>query len=178
MSIWTTLASVDAPTGSGRFDLTGLDFTGYEILQVLAIGLRADTDGIFLFQQFYQGGVLQSGATAYRFAVHSQSSTPSSVNDADASDDHTRFQQGTAGWVWGNAAGESHSFRALIDRPMNTSIYKKIHGRGSWMGGDSNWVAHGVGYGFLQLTPAIDGIRIYPSSGNILSGKVRILGAA
>lgn len=177
--MWTLLASMDAPDGNGDFAFTGLDFSPYAMIQVVGVGLRSDTDGNHLFFQFTIGGTAQSGASDYRLAHHSLSSTPASTNGGDTSVGLLRQMHHTSTWAWGNASGQSISFTALLDVPDSTPLYKKIQTNCVWQGDTDTWVAGSVAMGFLQKnTDGIDGIRIYGNLGDLVSGHVRLLGAA
>lgn len=85
---------------------------------------------------------------------------------------------GTTAWTLqaglGNSTGENTAFTMELYNPSETSYHKLMRGKGISFTDTPNQFTYDFG-GLLSLTPAINAIQFYMSSGNI-SGTFRVYG--
>ena len=129
-----------------------------DLYEIDLIAFNPVTDNVNLLMRVSQGAVFLTGASDYFYAFDSGASVPDEAADFIA-------LTGTIG----NAAAEFATVTVRVFRPSAASFRKSV----TWVGGGRTGtpVSFGVnGIGALLLnTDAIDGVRFYPSSGNIAS---------
>lgn len=174
MTTWTTISSLDAPSG-GLFDFPSLTLTGYQVLQVVCAGITVTTDGTDVFMRFYVSG--SKVTTGYRWGLISERSTGTgNVADGDTSAGGILLVSNDVNNDVGNDVGEGFSALIMVDNPLSTALYKKATFQAVSTNNSANVVNHS-GEGVMENAGAIDGLSIEGSS-NLTAGKVRILGMA
>lgn len=173
MTTWTQIASLDAPT-TGAFDFPSLDFTGYQLVQVVCAGITVTTDGTNLFLRYYVASA--EVTTGYRWGMQSISTTPAVNDDGSTSAGGILLVSNDVNWNVGNAAGEGFGGIITIDNPTSTALYKKARFEVAFRG-PSNLIAMNGG-GILENTGAVMGLKITEAGAGITAGTVRVLGLA
>lgn len=168
---WTEIDRLNAPS-SGVFDFPSLTLTGYDVLQILCLGIRVTTDGSIVRLSFYVGG--SEVTSGYLWADQAISGSGAAVADGDTSDPSIVLGSDNAGWNTGNAATESFGARIFVDNPLSTALYKKAS-FDAWSVNTGGAPQGHSGAGLMANAGAIGGLKISGSS-NLTAGKVIILG--
>jgi len=152
-----------------------IDFTSnidstYKSYMVDFINGHPGTDAVSLYLRLSIGGTFQTGMDYERMysRIH-----PTSTQYAYSNSDNATFI--IMGNDIGNAANEAFNGRFILYNPSDTTFTKLIRGESiNNTSGDYPELFHFGGR--LDTESAIDGIRIYTSSGNIDSGIFKLYG--
>jgi len=170
------------PGRQGKFFIYGTEFsdtssvniqTGFEqatIIEVEFIVMKPATDGANLQVQFYEAGTLED-AGVYDNARYKQDSSNnvSFTNDSANAD----IPLGEVG----NGTGEAYCGTLTICHANNSATQTNYYARGVGMNADPELECYEVG-GELPQASVVDGIKVFFSSGNIASGKIKMYGYA
>jgi hypothetical protein len=121
----------------------------------------------------HSGSDVTSSYSRSRIRMKDDSATVSGdSNNANAGSIDNLF-----GYNVGNASGEAANFTAYLYDPASTDNYKFLYSMASYSENDG---APGFQQTVFSLasTNAVDGIKLFASSGNITSGTVKIYGLA
>ncbi len=165
--IQTQTASTDA-----SIDFTGLTST-YQSYMLIISDLLGVTDAAFPLCRISTLGVFNTGASEYDWGAHSGWGTTADANDTglgDVADSAIRISSTT-----GTGSNESGSGTFFINDLANASFFTSISGIG---GGKTSAAVAFVSqiFGRFLIAEANDGIQVFMSSGNILSGTFKLYG--
>ena len=166
------------PGRQGKFFIYGTTFsdtssvniqTGFEqatIIEVEFIVIEPVTDGAGLQVQFYEAGTLEDQGV-YDNARYKQDSSNnvSFTNDSANAD----IPLGEVG----NGTGEAYCGTLTICHANNSATQTSYYARGVGMNADPELECYEVG-GELPQASVVDGIKVFFSSGNIASGKLKM----
>jgi hypothetical protein len=172
MTTWTVIDSLDAPA-SNVFDFPALDFTGYQVAQVVCSGVTVTTDGTDILLTLYVGTEVVTG---YRWGMQTITSNTVLNDDGDTSDPAIALVSNDAGFDVGNPSTTSFGGILTIDNPLSTALYKRVRTEVVFDNASDVLVAMNGG-GIMENAGAITGLKISGSSA-LTAGKVRVLGLA
>lgn len=157
------------PSG-GVFDFQGVAFSGYQRVVLYLDGLTvSDTGDPSIRLQFYCGGVLQTASYRYETsAVSSSGGTPSLESGASTVASIIIAQRVQ------DDAGSSANIVVDLCNMDSSSLHKLVMSEYSEVG-TSGVADQGVSAGLLEVTTAVDGLRVFASAGNINSGQAMLL---
>lgn len=121
---------------------------------------RPATDNVALRMRFSQSGSFLAGAADYAWGA-SMGASPNN----DASDDSIGMST-----AWGNAANEFLHLKIKLVKPSSAAFSKAALWHGMFVNINGNAVESVGGGHLLANLNAIDGVRLFCSSGNIASG--------
>ena len=152
-----------------------VDFTSnidstYKAYMVEFINLHPGSDGQSIYVRFSVGGTFQTGTDYERLLarIHATASSYSYTNS-----DNTDII--IAGTDLGNEADEHSNGRFILYNPSDTTFTKQMRGDSIHVKSDGYPELFHFG-GRLDTTSAVDGIRLFMSSGNIDSGLFKLYG--
>lgn len=166
---WVLLNTLTASTSAAIQDTTSIT-SSYIHYMLVCDRLLPATNAVSLVMQLYSGGAYQTTGYGYSQMI------PSNYNNSTA--------QAYIKLSWNNnqisnvAAGGGYSGAINIVNPAGTGSYKAVVSTGT------NWDTNG-GPGMLAVTAtgcwaggtgAITGFQLYMTSGNIVSGTVKVYG--
>ena len=161
----TTLSSAAA-----QIDVTSNIDSTYDRYMINLINIRPATNAANLFMRFFQGGSADSGnvydsTSAYNGSDDGSGPTINRVNGGN----HMKLADEV-----GSDATEPFNGTVYLHDPSDTTTHTRFTGFGTWSRGDNATTA--LMGGRIGETAAVDGIRIYFSSGNVTSGIVKLYG--
>ena len=170
------------PGRQGKFFIYGTEFsstssvniqTGFEqasIIEVEFIVMKPATDGAGLMVQFYEAGTIED-AGVYDNARYYQDSSNNAgfVNDSANAD----IPLGEIG----SGTGEAYCGTLTICHANNSATQTSYYARGVGINADPEVMSYEVG-GELPQASVVDGIKVFFSTGNIASGKIKMYGYA
>lgn len=165
------IASASASNVAAVDFTAGIDGT-YDRYVLTGSLITVQTDNVGLNLRVTQNGGSAWLAANYSYIVGSPQ-TGNAINTAHNAS--TTLMPMLVSGV-GNAAGETCSFMAAFDRPSNTAVYKTFEFQATSFDNSGALQAH-IGSGaYKGNTSAINGVRVIPDSGNIVSGEFHLYG--
>ena len=171
------------PVKEGRFLITGTEITSSvsdvsiqngldqaTLLEIEFIMLKPVTDDASLRLQFYESGVLQSGAV-YDRATFSQNQDNTQVFNHSSNDTAIELKE------CGNDTYEFYNGQMVLFHAKDGSRQTNFMHKGNAMRGDGKQYSYQV-WGELPQASTVDGIKVFFDSGNIASGKIKVYGYA
>ena len=167
---WKLIGSQVA-TDDADLSQTGLDST-YDTYAIVLSDILMAVDAQHLYLRFGDSGGYDSGSTDYFWHLQvGVSASGYGTNAYDGSAD----PQIRVGSNLGNASGEGMGALFYLSRPGDGTSYPMIHG--TWSGlTPSTTMEGGVLMGIRTAVITLDRLQIYPSSGNITSGRMSVYG--
>jgi hypothetical protein len=169
------------PTKKGKFLITGTEITSSvasvsiqaglnqaTLLDVQFISLKPQNDNDSLRMQFYENGSLQTGAV-YDRATYSQNSSNTVAFNHSTNDTGIELKE------CGNATNEEYNGNMYIFHAKDSTRQTNFLHKGFAINSSGALVGYQV-WGELPQASLVDGIKIFFSSGNIESGKIKIYG--
>lgn len=142
----------------------------FNLYQFHGRGLRPVTDNVDLSFQVKTGGSFQTSSYAFAAAGF----VTGTANNQSASAAAASIL-GASGIAMGNAAGETVSFRAQIEDPAGTSLYK-VMGATVYMVNQAGSASPNISSGHYGSNAAITGVRWGTGSGNWAAGNIMLIG--
>tara|TARA_R100001224_G_C4009435_1_gene145629 strand:+ start:339 stop:953 length:615 start_codon:yes stop_codon:yes gene_type:complete len=169
----TITASADT-----EIDFTSLFTSTYKNYELHGTNVHVSSDGAHIGMRFFVGGSIKSDSH-YRYTrIRLYSGSTSSVSDmvvGAVEQTDTDFAM-VGGESVGNATGENTNFKITIFDPLGTDNYKMMKAETSYidLSPDSGQI-HASGH-YKNGTAALTGVRIFPNTGNIASGELKLYG--
>lgn len=170
---WRLIQTQTASTSAQIDFQTGIDTT-YDLYVIVLTNLLPDTDGDDLRMQVFQSAIIQTDATGYEYSFTVNSSAASGAATGGNSQG-TTFMALTNGS--GSTAGEALDAEIYFSAPSDATLHK-FWWSGTYFNNAGTPVMHRTtgGGSFNEDTTAIDGIRLFFSTGNVLSGTLALYG--
>lgn len=169
------------PTRKGLFFIGGADITssvaslsiqtGLEqatLLDIRFISLKPQNDNDSLRMQFYESGVLQTGAV-YDRATYKQDTSNTYTWNHSTNDTAIELLE------CGNDTHEEYNGKMFLYHAKDSTRQTNYLHKGFAFNSAGTLQSYQV-WGELPQASLVDGIKIFFSSGNIESGKIRIYG--
>lgn len=164
------LLSTVTASNSATVDIeTTLDST-YDAYLIVCSGITVATDGAGLFARMKIGGSYLTTLTYYSHLLASDSSATTNVEYNESGAAYMELIRNI-----GNAAGEHANLTIHLHNPASTSLRKGLYATGYAVNAIGN-TAMAYAVGSNSGTGALTGLRLYASSGNIVSGSFRLYG--
>ena len=165
----TLLATATASSDSEIDFTSGIDST-YSRYRLDFNNIVPGSDGASLYMRFFQGGVVDTGSVYDYFYFRTKCSTTST----GAAQGQNQAQMILLDTVDSQTEGGIHG-HINIYNPSNTNINTHFsHELVCQENGDIS-IGH-FGHGRIEQTAAVDGVRIYFSSGNVYQGTIKLYG--
>jgi len=162
------ISTTTISSGTAAVDISsGIDST-YKVYMFDIINLHIATNDTTLRMQFFQGGSVDTGGYDYSFQTYANNNS------------NQYFYATNEGYIEmtyasNNAAEAGHSGRIFLYDPASTTFNTNcIFNLTYQIDGDNCRIADGSGR--IEQTAAVDGIRLYMSSGNIDSAVIKLYG--
>ena len=163
------LLSTTAASSSANVDISSNIDSTYKAYMIEIINMHIATNDTTLRMRFFQGGSVDTGGYDYAFQTVANNTTSTGHYQATNADyiemTYAQQQQNEA----------DLSGRILIYNPADTTfntncVFNLVY----QVDGDNCRMADGCGR--IEQTEAVDGVRLYMSSGNIDSGTFKLYG--
>ena len=165
--------TVSSSVASVTMGTTSILTSTYKMYCFTGSNIHIDTDGATGHARIIQGGVEKSDSF-YRFSrirMYSGSSTVSGFVSETAS----RYPD-CWGESIGTSAGECTGFLGYLHDPAATDQYKVFYQTQGAQDTSRSQQLVVASYSYTGNTSAVEGIKFYPSSGNIISGTFKVYG--
>lgn len=172
MAAWTQIASMVSPA-AGYFDFQGLDLTPYEMIEIIASGVKVTSDGTKVFVTFYSAGPTLITSYDYENFILPDGGGLTDESNVGHTSVKLTFDGGSTYQV-GNAADEFFSCKIQLGNPTASGFKRTCLFAGNFINPAGDGI-HTDGGGFINDTAAITGFRLQGSS-DLVSGKVAVLG--
>ena len=192
MNLADTYAFTGTVSGAGQMVLlqtitasadTEIDFTGqftstYKNYELHGTNIHMSGDGNHIGMRYFVGGAIKSDSH-YRYTrirIYSGSTSTASAMVVGAVEQTDTDFAIIGGESIGNDTGEHTNFKITIFDPLGTDNYKMFKSEANYidLSPDSGQIHSGGHY--KNGTSALTGIRIFPNSGNIASGELKLYG--
>jgi hypothetical protein len=163
---WHLLSTITA-AASGTVDIETTFNSSYEVYKLVVSDLVPNTSAADILMRIKTGGSYDT-ASNYKFHLAYPSGNATTyVGDASAPiASSIKICEATGGNV---------CFTLTIYNPAGTSLQKLFNWEGVYVNSGTH-ATMSYGAGLHTATAALTGVRIYPHSGNIASGKFRLYG--
>jgi len=161
INITSSVASASITTGFSQSNILDIDF----------IAIKPQNDGDELAVRFYESGVEESAAV-YDRAYRSHDTSNSLGWQHSSNDNEIPLSTNV-----GNATGEMYSGMMTLFNHNNSSMYTTSFSKGNVLNSAGTQVTWYIA-GELPQSSQVDGIKLFFSTGNIESGKIKIYGYA
>jgi len=165
-----TLLATATASQDDQIDFTsGIDST-YSKYRLDFNNVVPGSDGASLYMRFFQGGAVDTGSVYDYFYFRTKCST-TTTGVAQGQNQAQMILLDTAdslteGGIYGHIN---------IYNPSNTNI--NTHFSHELVGQENGDISYGhFGHGRIEQTAAVDGVRIYFSSGNVYQGTIKLYG--
>jgi hypothetical protein len=160
---WVLLNTLTASNNATITDTTSIS-ASYTEYEVVVENLVPVTNSVFLYMQFQIGGAFQT--SGYATSIMNSNGTAVGANNA------------TAGITIGSSGvlntGSGVNSRFLLSNPSQSLVCKIIYGDYGYFSGSMN--VGSVAGCYNGGSGSITGLQFEASSGNLLSGKIKIYG--
>ena len=162
------ISTTTISSGTANVDISsGIDST-YKVYMFDIINLHIATNDTTLRMRFFQGGSVDTGGYDYSFQTYANNN--SNQYFYATNEDYIEMT-----YASNNAAEAGHSGRIFLYDPASTTFNTNcIFNLTYQIDGDNCRIADGSGR--IEQTAAVDGIRLYMSSGNIDSAVIKLYG--
>lgn len=171
-------------SNSATVDIETTFSSTYDAYMLVATACIVQTDGAALYLRTKQGGSYLTSNYAYRTAVPDSSDLADPLLEEDGSATNSTGFQSVSGSAAaqivlfpsvGNDASEACNFTVTVSSPASTAVQKSLRFEGSAINAAGD-IVNMNGAGKNSATSALTGVRVYASSGNIVSGSFRLYG--
>mgnify|MGYP003660583670 CR=1 FL=1 len=147
----------------------------YKLYIIVGTNIHVATDGVQGRAYFQQGGSdVTSNYARTRIKMESDANT--------VGGDNNNYNAGSIDNLFGNdignASGEVGNFISYLYEPASTDNFKQMMTFSQYFDNSANGGMYWNSHSYKANTNAIDGIKLFTSSGNISSGTVKIYGLA
>lgn len=175
---WTVITASD-PSAVATLNFTASIGSTYDCYAIVGRLIPAtDNRSLYLRVSTDGGSTFKSGASDYGWVViggyASADDVATAEDSGDTAADIIRLTGGGAAGV-GNATTEGCEFTIYFHAPSSTAVHKRFNGVVSGLDASGNPLIATFA-GVYKATTAINGVRLYFSTGNIASGHVVLYG--
>ena len=147
----------------------------HKLYMIVGTNIHVATDGAQGRAYFQQGGSdVTSNYARTRIKMESDANT--------VGGDNNNYNAGSMDNIFGNdignASGEVANFISYLYEPASTDNFKQMMTFSQYFDNSANGGMYWNSHSYKTNTNAIDGIKLFASSGNISSGTVKIYGLA
>jgi len=162
------LSTTTISSGTANIDISSNIDSTYKVYMFEIINLHSTTNDQTLRMRFFQGGSVDTGGYDYSFQSYANNDGGQFFNSTNA--DYIEMSYASH-----NASDAGHSGRIFLYDPASSTfntncLFNLVY----QVDGDNCRKAEGSGR--IEQTVAVDGIRLYMSSGNIDSGIIKLYG--
>lgn len=169
---WELIEHKSSPT-SNQFDFTSLSLGSYQRVMLMVDGVDVGTDDAYLLMRLSTASTLRT--SGYRYRIRGMASSGAAATDAnDQAATYIPLNRPSTAYGIGNDTGEAGSSIVHISN-LGSGLYKHCQ-IDSVIQGPSGSVVRNFGVGGLDQSGAIDGVRVYLSTGTMAAGKASLYG--
>lgn len=157
-------------------EITWTNYSYFTKYLIIIQNLVVQTDDVELRMRVSEdaGGSFKSGASDYKFVVDCSASAGTTESYHDDAESFIALSDNTTDWKLGNAAGESYEGCFMFLAP-GASSRKKFTGKACCdSAGVADLIKNEISAEYLGTTNAINGLQFFASSGNLVSGTIKI----